>query len=130
MDDMAWQARAWADLLTSEMRWKAERFATTERARLFVEAGLPLERVLDALTISRATWYRRLAEHDEEKAANAAAYTGRDDGTDEASAPVPGVAEEVAEEPDWGECVPGCQRVRRPHTGACLRPNPRGRVSS
>lgn len=123
MDDVTWEARAWTDLLTSEMRWKAERFATTERARLFVDAGLPLERVLDALTISRATWYRRLAEHDEEKAANAAAYTGRNDGTatDEASASVP----VGGEEPDWGECVPGCQRVTRPHTGACLRPNPR-----
>lgn len=90
MDNATWQARACTDLLTSEMRWKAERLSATERARLFVEAGLPLERVLAALEISRATWYRRLAEHDAEQATNAAAGTGRVVGADGVSVSVAG----------------------------------------
>jgi hypothetical protein len=52
----------WEDLRTSETRWKADRLSVTERALLYLDTGLPLEQVLDALQISRATWYRRVRE--------------------------------------------------------------------
>ena len=52
--------KMWADLLTSEKRAQDAQHYVTARAVLYVEAGLPLERVLDALGVSRATWYRRV----------------------------------------------------------------------
>jgi hypothetical protein len=67
------KGRAWADLFVAEARWQGERFSVTTRALLYVEAGLPVERVCDALKISRATWYRRVREHEAERAANLAA---------------------------------------------------------
>jgi hypothetical protein len=57
-------------LRTSETAAKIAAFDATERAILYLDAGLPLDRVLDALKISRATWYRRVADHDAERAAN------------------------------------------------------------
>lgn len=64
------QARMWADLFTSEMNARALSFSVTERAVLYVEAGLPVESVLDALKISRATWYRRVSDHNARRADN------------------------------------------------------------
>lgn len=63
----------WADLLTSEIAAKSAQHHVTTRAKIYLEAGMPLDQVLDALKISRATWYRRAADHDEWRAANAAA---------------------------------------------------------
>ncbi len=50
----------WTDLLTSEMAASSAQHKVTERASIYIATGLPLEKVLDALTISRATWYRRV----------------------------------------------------------------------
>jgi hypothetical protein len=66
-------SRMWVDLFTSETQAKSARHAVTERARLYMEAGLPLDQVLDALKISRATWYRRVQEHDDWRDDNARA---------------------------------------------------------
>jgi hypothetical protein len=60
----------WNSLRISETAAKSAAFEATDRAILYLDAGLPLDRVLDALKISRATWYRRLADHDAERAAN------------------------------------------------------------
>lgn len=48
----------------------------TRRAELYLHAGLPLERVLDALKISRATWYRRVADARAQEEANRLAMAG------------------------------------------------------
>jgi flagellar biosynthesis regulator FlbT len=53
-------ARMWSDLLSAELRVVAEKHAVTQRALIFISAGLPVERVYDALKISRATWQRRV----------------------------------------------------------------------
>jgi hypothetical protein len=50
----------WTDLLTSEMSARSAQHKVTERASIYIATGLPLDQVLDALKISRATWYRRL----------------------------------------------------------------------
>lgn len=64
----------WVDLLTSENAAKAAPHNVTRRAEIYVEAaGLPLDRVLDALKISRATWYRRLQALREWESENRAA---------------------------------------------------------
>lgn len=73
METAEQHGRMWADLLTSELRWQAERHAVTTRGLFYVEAGLPLDKVLDALKISRATWYRRVADLEANRAANRAA---------------------------------------------------------
>jgi hypothetical protein len=73
METQEWQGRAWADLLTSELEARSAQHKVTQRAQLYVEAGLPVERVLDALKISRATWYRRLTDLDDWRARNLAA---------------------------------------------------------
>lgn len=52
--------RMWADLLTTEIAAKSAQHHVTGRALVYVECGLPLDTVLDALKISRATWYRRV----------------------------------------------------------------------
>ena len=75
MDDANFRARAWVDLLTGEMHARSAQHQVTSRAELYLYAGLPLETVLDALKISRATWYRRveaLREHEAENRAAAA----------------------------------------------------------
>ena len=63
------QGRMWADLLTAELQWQQAREAVTVRGHLYLAAGLPLERVLDALKVSRSTWYRRVAEVEAARAA-------------------------------------------------------------
>ncbi len=50
----------WVDLLTSELRAKSATHDVTRRALIYLDSGLTLEQVLDALKISRATWYRRV----------------------------------------------------------------------
>jgi hypothetical protein len=62
MEETEAQARMWADLLAGETQVRTAAHDVTRRAELYLHAGLPLERVLDALRISRATWYRRVAE--------------------------------------------------------------------
>jgi hypothetical protein len=54
------RARMWSDLLMSENRARAAQHEVTYRAELYLSAGLPLDKVLDALKVSRATWYRRV----------------------------------------------------------------------
>jgi hypothetical protein len=63
----------WADLLAAETQARSAPHEVTRRAELYLHAGLPLERVLDALRISRATWYRRLESLREWEAQNRAA---------------------------------------------------------
>lgn len=50
----------WLDLLTSEDAARCAQHQVTRRAETYSECGLPLDSVLDALEVSRATWYRRL----------------------------------------------------------------------
>ena len=56
------QDRMVADLLMSELIAKSAAQVTILRARLYVSEGLPLERVLTALNISRPTYYRRIRD--------------------------------------------------------------------
>ena len=52
---------AYRDLLTSESQALTAQHLVTRRAQIYIAAGtLTLDRVLDALKVSRATWYRRL----------------------------------------------------------------------
>jgi hypothetical protein len=67
------QARMWSDLLTSEMTARSAQHKVTERASIYIATGLPLDQVLDALKISRATWYRRVEALDAWKEDNRAA---------------------------------------------------------
>lgn len=55
------KAEMWCDLLTAEMRWKAERDAVTVRGQLYLEAGLPPGQLLDALKITAEQWDSRVA---------------------------------------------------------------------
>jgi len=66
------EVKAWADLLFAELAWKQEREHITTRAQLYIEAGLPLERVLDALKLSRSGWYKRIATVEAAQAARLA----------------------------------------------------------
>ena len=72
MEEIKRNATMWVDLLTSELRWKAERDAVTTRALVYLDAGMELEKVLDALKISRATWFRRVKALEETHAATRA----------------------------------------------------------
>lgn len=66
--------RAWAHLLTDELHAKAAVHRVTEQAYLYMAGGLiDIDGVLDALKISRATWYRRLDALNEHRATNLAA---------------------------------------------------------
>lgn len=60
----------WADLLTSEISAASAQHEVTGRAVLYIDCGLPLDQVLDALKVSRATWYRRVVAWGEWKEAN------------------------------------------------------------
>jgi hypothetical protein len=62
MEKSVAQSQMFADLARSETRAVSERHAITQRALLYVEAGLPTARVLDALLISRSTWHRRVQD--------------------------------------------------------------------
>jgi hypothetical protein len=74
------QGRAWADLLVGELHWQAERERVMTRAQLYINAGLPLERVLDALKLSRSGFYRRASAMEAARAERLAeAERGRDE---------------------------------------------------
>ncbi|MFZ0667090.1 MAG: hypothetical protein WAM97_15160 [Acidimicrobiales bacterium] len=60
MDSAALQENMLTDLLVSEMEAKSAQYRVTSRAEMYMATGLPLDRVLGALKISRATWYRRV----------------------------------------------------------------------
>jgi hypothetical protein len=87
MDETTRNARMWADLLTSDIAAKSAHFHVTDRAILYIEAGLPLAQVLDALKISRPTWYRRVREHEVKREENRAtlAVSSVQDGGDGSS---------------------------------------------
>lgn len=63
----------WADLLTGELSARSAQHRITERALIYIDCGLPLDEVLDALKVSRATWYRRVVSFEEWRAENRAA---------------------------------------------------------
>ncbi len=73
METQIVHARMWSDLLTSEMTARTAQHKVTERASIYIATGLPLDDVLDALKISRATWYRRVEALDAWKDDNQAA---------------------------------------------------------
>jgi hypothetical protein len=73
MEKIERDAYMWSDLLSSENRVVAEKHAVTLRALLYVESGLEIARVLDALKISRATWHRRVQDLKHWQSANSAA---------------------------------------------------------
>ncbi|MGH3972460.1 MAG: hypothetical protein ACRDS9_03930 [Pseudonocardiaceae bacterium] len=55
------EAEMWVDLMTSELRAKSAQHNVTKRADMYIRlAGLPVEKVLDALHIDAATWATRL----------------------------------------------------------------------
>ncbi len=60
MNTPTFHAKMWADLFNSEIDARSATHRVTSRAEVYTAAGLPLDRVLDALGISRATWYRRV----------------------------------------------------------------------
>jgi hypothetical protein len=55
------------------MTARSAQHKVTERASIYIATGLPLDQVLDALKISRATWYRRVEALDAWKIENRAA---------------------------------------------------------
>jgi hypothetical protein len=74
MDENEVSAIIYVDLMTAEQRAISERHAVTQRAALYMETtGYPLVKVLEALKISRTTWYRRLTELRDWQAGNRAA---------------------------------------------------------
>jgi hypothetical protein len=58
------QGKMWADLLTSAGEERQAHRNTTRRADLYIQIGLEVREVCDALGISQATWYRRRAAWD------------------------------------------------------------------
>lgn len=65
------------DLLLTESEARDAAHLVTRRALIYMEAGLPLDQVLEALKVSRATWYRRVEALEAWAAANAAAARKR-----------------------------------------------------
>ena len=68
------EAEMWVDLMTSELHAKSAQHKVTKRADMYIRlAGLPVEKVLDALKIDAETWAARLADleawHDENRKA-------------------------------------------------------------
>lgn len=61
-DEYRASAEMWVDLLLAELHWKSERERVTTRAQLYLRAGLPLEKVLDALKITAEEWDERVHE--------------------------------------------------------------------
>jgi hypothetical protein len=69
------EAEMWVDLLTSELRAKSAQHEVTKRADMYVRlAGLPVEKVLDALKIDAETWAARLEGLEAWRAENRRAY--------------------------------------------------------
>jgi hypothetical protein len=60
MVDSDTQDRMLADLVMTETAARAMGQLAVLRARLYIDEGLPLQRVLDTLHLSRASFYRRL----------------------------------------------------------------------
>ena len=56
-------AEMWCDLWMAERRARSAHYDVTRRAAMYVRlAGLPVEKVLDALEIDPATWAARLED--------------------------------------------------------------------
>lgn len=73
-------AAMWCDLFVAHAAAKSAHFAVTRRAELYVRvAGLPLDRVYDALEIDEAGWAERLADLRANEKANRDAWRGRDE---------------------------------------------------
>jgi hypothetical protein len=69
------EADMWVDLMTSELRAKSAQHQVTKRADMYIRlAGLPVEKVLDALKIDAETWAARLADLEAWRTENRAAY--------------------------------------------------------
>lgn len=68
------EAEMWVDLLTSELHAKSARHKVTKRADMYIRlAGLPVEKVLDALKIDAETWAARLDDLEAWRTQNLAA---------------------------------------------------------
>jgi hypothetical protein len=69
------EADMWVDLMTSELRAKSAQHQVTKRADMYIRlAGLPVEKVLDALSIDAETWAARLEDLEAWRNENRAAY--------------------------------------------------------
>jgi hypothetical protein len=68
MDRINFESAMWGDLFQSRLAARSAEEAQWARAKIYLEAGLPVERVCDALEVSRATLYRRLADLDDTRA--------------------------------------------------------------
>jgi len=62
MENSEVRAKMYEDLFSAEIRAVAEHDAVTRRGMIYLALGLPLDDVLAALKISRATWYRRVQD--------------------------------------------------------------------
>jgi hypothetical protein len=68
-------AAMWCDLLLGRIEEETARFGVTRRAELYMRvAGLPLDRVLDALEIDEASWVDRVADLRAQEQRNRAAH--------------------------------------------------------
>lgn len=56
-----WCGQAWCDLMLDELAAKSAQHRVTGRAVLYMEAGLPVDRVLDALKLTEPEFSARLA---------------------------------------------------------------------
>lgn len=69
------EAEMWVDLMTSELHARSAQHQVTKRADMYVRlAGLPVEKVLDALGIDAETWAARLDDLETWRNENRAAY--------------------------------------------------------
>lgn len=68
-----WRGRVWVDLLTEEIAARSAQHRVTGRALLYIEAGLPVQQVYDALKLTHVEWIDRVAAHDAWRAENRAA---------------------------------------------------------
>lgn len=71
------EAGMWCDLLLAHIHAESAHLGVTRRAELYMRvAGLPLDRVLDALKIDGAGWSVRVSELRQAEARNLAAADG------------------------------------------------------
>ncbi|HWL44120.1 MAG TPA: hypothetical protein VNQ73_14355 [Ilumatobacter sp.] len=63
----------WCDLFLEDCKAKGALHRVTQRALLFVELGLPVSQVLDALKVDQAGWEARVAAYEAWRAENRAA---------------------------------------------------------
>lgn len=73
MDDGSKRSLMWVDLFTSNLEAESAGHRVTQRALIYLDSGLPLGDVLEALKISRATWYRRVEALEAWRTTNGAA---------------------------------------------------------